>query len=395
MLPALLIDVDDTLLDTDIERFLPAYLQRLGQHLNHLVPSEPMIAALMRGAKAMLDNLGPLKTLHQAFGEIYYPTLHTTEDALRPALEAFYRDHFPDLRHQTRPRPQARALIAHAFASGTDGVIATNPLFPRTAIEQRLTWAEIPASEYPYALITHYENMHFAKPRPEYLAEVLGLLARSPIEAAMIGNNPADDLGPARLLGMAVFHVGEPPSRYPHSDLTQARLWLSLASSQTDPQAAASPPALLAMLRGDLAALHTLSTRLEPAAWHRRPAADVLAPAEILCHLRDVEVDVNLPRLEAILGSTEPFFHAVDTDRWIEQRGYLQQDGMAALMAFGAARQQLVAQLDSLELEAWERRARHALLGPTTLAEMVRVITDHDRLHLAALRASLPQPRLD
>ena len=61
-----------------------------------------------------------------------------------------------------------------AFASGYQVVIATAPLFPLLAIQERLRWAEI--DECPFTLITSMETSHFAKPHPEYLAEILARL---------------------------------------------------------------------------------------------------------------------------------------------------------------------------------------------------------------------------
>lgn len=396
MIKTLLLDLDDTLLDNDIDRFLPQYLKRLGAHLNDVVASERMIPALLQGTQAMLENRDPERSLHQAFSSIFYPALETTEDDLRPRIEGFYRDRFPELRELTRPRPDARVLVHDALSMGLEVVIATSPLFPLTAIEQRLAWADVPAPEFPYRLITHYDNMHFCKPRPEYVAQILGLLGRSSAEAAMVGNNPEDDLAPARLLGMAVFHIrGQETGHGPGGDLKQALRWLRQAHREPDAEAAARRAALLAMLRGHLAAVHAMAARLQPSAWIARPSPTSMAPTEILCHLRDADTEVNLPRVEAILRSPDPSLSAVNTDLWIEERGYLRQSGQEALLAFGRARKELIGRLETLEEGQWRRTSRHALLGVTSLAEMIRVVIDHDRLHLAALRSSLPEARLD
>lgn len=224
---------------------------------------------------------------------------------------------------------------------------------------------------FPYRVITHYENMHLTKPRPEYVAEIPGLL------------------------GLAVFHLGEPDLGYPGGDLRQAAQWLPRALQHTDAQAASTPPALMALLRGHAAALHTITTRFDPASRARRSSRDDLTPNETLCHLRDVEAEVHLPRIRLILRTSEPFLRAIDTDRWIEERNCREQDGLEAFHTSIAARDELLRHLQSLDESDWQGPARHSLLGPTTLAEMVRVITDHDRHHLASLRLSLPQARVD
>ena len=99
--------------------------------------------------------------------------------------------------------------------------------------------------------------------------------------------------------------------------------------------------------------------------------------------------EVNLPRLEAILSRNEPHLTAYDTDRWAEERAYIQQDGQTVLQEFSQARTKLVETLTALEPEAWSRAARHALIGPTTLAELMKIAAEHDWLHMAQLCETL------
>ncbi len=56
-------------------------------------------------------------------------------------------------------------------------------------------------------MITSYEHLHFAKPQPEYFAEILARLGRQPEEALMIGDSLENEILPAHRLGMSVFHV--------------------------------------------------------------------------------------------------------------------------------------------------------------------------------------------
>jgi len=43
--------------------------------------------------------------------------------------------------------PEARSVVQAVFDAGYDVVIATNPLFPDTAIRQRMEWADV--AEFP------------------------------------------------------------------------------------------------------------------------------------------------------------------------------------------------------------------------------------------------------
>jgi FMN phosphatase YigB (HAD superfamily) len=387
MIRTLLLDLDDTLLENDVEAFVPAYLQRLGAFLNDRAPAERLIPLLLHATRVMLENNDPEITLERVFAANFYPPLGLSEESLRGPIAAFYEKEFPHLRALTAPIPEAQALVREAEARSLEIVVATNPLFPRTAIEQRLEWAGVPVDRQEYALVTSYDAVHFAKPSPAYYAEALALLARSPAEAAMVGDNVDADLAPARRIGVHAYHVsGSPDPGFPGGGVGGVLAWVDALDREPDPAPTRSAEALTAILRGNLAAWLTLTGRLREEAWFARSDGNPISPVEIVCHLRDAEAEVNLPRLERILGETDPFLSAVDTDPWVVERDYQHQDPAQALARFTRDRKELLARLEALPPEAWRRPARHALLGPTTLAEIVGLMTEHERIHMAALR---------
>ncbi len=385
MIRAVLLDLDDTLLGNQIDAFLPVYLERLGAHLNDLVPAERMIATLLQATRRMMQNRDPSRTLEQTFAQAFYPALGVPAQALRDRIDAFYATEFPRLRELTRLRPEARPLIDSAIQSGLQVAVATNPLFPLTAIAQRLDWAGAPPDQVPFAYVPSYETMHFCKPDPAYFTEILGRLGAPAHESAMIGDNPDDDLAPAGSLGLATFRIAEPAGEH----LERARLWLREALDHASLEAARTPGSLVAHLRGYLAAWLGLTGDLEPAAWTRRSPNGGWAPVEIVCHVRDVELEVNLVRVEAILSTPNTFISAADTDPWAESRSYLRQEARQARQSLLEARTRLIARLEALDPAQWELAARHALLGPTTLRELIALSVDHDRQHLAQLRAAI------
>ncbi len=390
MIKAALIDLDGTLLDNDIQSFLRAYLGRLGQSMASVAPADQFIPLLMRATQAMLDNDDPARSLQSAFADNFYPSLGVAESELRPQLEDFYRTVFPEFRSLTHPRPDAGALVQGALDAGMQVVVATGPLFPRTAIEQRLDWAGIPVSRFAYSLLTSYEVMHSSKPHASYYAEILGMLGVGSAEAVMIGNDPSDDLAPARALGLAAFHVAEVrQAGYEGGSLAEARRWLTGVGERTDPAAAGRPQAIVARLHGHLGALLTMTRGLDSTDWPRRPASDSWSPVEIVCHLRDVEAEVNVPRLKTLLASEDAFVHGADTDHWAEERNYRGQSPGPALDAFIQARKETLGLVRDLEEAQWSRRARHSFLGPTTLREVVSIIADHDLVHLSQLRRAI------
>jgi len=128
---------------------------------------------------------------------------------------------------------------------------------------------------------------------------------------------------------------------------------------------------------------------LEPNQWKRRPEPDSWSPVEIVCHLRDVELEVNLPRYWALLTEERPFVSAVETDGWAAERAYIEQPPDEALATLARARKESLSILSSIRTAEWQRQARHALLGPTSLAELGGVSADHDLIHLAQLRSAI------
>lgn len=392
MIKTLLIDLDDTLLDTNMGEFLPAYFDRLASFLSDLAPRERLIACLLQAVHAMNDNLDPTRSLKFAFDEVFYPSLGVTEADLRQRVVAFYAEEFPNLRQLTRSRDEAPDFIRAARKAEYELVLATNPLFPRSAITQRLDWSGVPAQASDFALVTSYENAHFTKPNPEYYAEILGKLGRPCAEAVMIGDNQEADLAPAVLLGMQAFHVTQTPNgNFSGGSLSAATAWLQqdgaeAAYGEADP---ATPRQVLARLRGYLAALLGTVAGVSGDAWREKPSTSEWSPVEIVCHLRDVELEVNHVRIEQILNQPSPFLSAADPDQWAGPRRYLDQDPEQALARFVDARVETISRLAALDDEAWRLPARHALFGPTTLTELVSLAVDHDLVHLGQLHDGL------
>jgi FMN phosphatase YigB (HAD superfamily) len=390
VIPTLLIDLDNTLLGNDMENFIPPYLQKLSAHLANLIPPDQMIPELLNGTRKMMDNLDPTLNLEQVFAQHFYPALGVSEEKLRIQIDDFYATVFPSLEAITTRFPESERFMKDVFKTDSEVVIATSPVFPRTAIHQRLDWAGVSIARFDYTLITSYEDFHFTKPHLEYYAEILGRLGKSSHETVMIGNDQENDLEPARALGMAVFHAhASSPEKYPGGSLENAIAWLEDAPKHSHVQSASRPQVLLARHRGNLAALLSMTKGLNEPIWTHRMERDEWAPVEIVCHLRDVETEVNLPRVRRILSDLDPHLSSFDTDLWAEERDYICQSGPDALSAFIEGRQETISILEEIDAQDWSRPARHSLFGPTTLIEVMNIAAEHDLLHLAQLRSTL------
>lgn len=393
----LLVDLDDTLLSNEMASFLPDYLQALGSHLEKFAPPEQLIPALIAGTQAMVVNQRPDRELKEIFEANFYPALGLSPDDLREAIGDFYTDVFPNLQELTNPIPQAIALVRQALERGYEVVVATNPLFPLTAIQQRLSWAGLPVEEYPFRLIPSYETFHFSKPNPAYYAEIMSRLGWPEGPVIMVGDNPYNDVDPARRLGISVYWVTDGLKGLPAGLLTPNQQgaidgvipWIDATPASELQPDYQRPEALLAILRSTPASLSCLASGIPESIWSQSPVEGEWSITEILCHLRDVEGEVNIPRVEKLLKDTNPFLPGMDTDPWAEERMYFCQNGPEALHDFVNFRIQLLGLLESLQTEDWERKARHAIFGPTHLREIISILTGHDRLHIRQVYESL------
>ncbi len=202
---AVLFDLDDTLLENNMDRFLKAYFDLLAPAVAHLVPPEEFIPALMHATHAMINNDDPAVTNQKAFVDDFFPRVGRTPKEMMPLFDDFYAVQFGRLQTLTRPSPSARAAIQTALDAACDVVIATNPVFPDTAIRQRMEWAGV--SDFPFKMVTSYELMHAAKPNCRYYREILEYIGRNPDECIMVGDDWNNDIAPAMKIGLQVFWI--------------------------------------------------------------------------------------------------------------------------------------------------------------------------------------------
>jgi FMN phosphatase YigB (HAD superfamily) len=389
----LLLDLDNTLLVNNMDTFVPAYLGAWSRLVANFVDPKRFVDALLGGTRQMTRNRRPDATLQEVFEAFFFPALQVDVAQFREIAERFYAQVFPTLRGLTKPRPEAVALVEQALARGYRLAIATNPLFPLTAIQQRLAWAGLPVESFSFAMVPSYERFHFTKPEPAYFAEMLGFLGWPDGPVVMVGDDLELDIHPARKAGIPAFWLAHPGSEGAGSiagpdgptmtgSLEDILPWLEKTPAEDLTPDYNSPAAMLATLRANPAVLNSLCRQIPAATWVRRPLPGEWCLTEVVCHLRDVDQEVNTPRLQKLLAENNPFIPGMDTDRWAEERNYIQQDGPQALAQFIVQRSKLLETLDALQKGDWQRTARHAIFGPTPLIELVGIIARHDRMHL-------------
>lgn len=386
----LLLDLDDTLLNSNMDAFIPAYFQALSKAMADLVAPEVMLPALMGGTKAMIENMDPGLTLKQVFDAHFYPALKIEPGLLKDRIDRFYDEEFPKLGVLTSPIPEAVQLVERAFEEGMRVVIATNPVFPQKAVQHRLRWAGLAPEKYPFALITSYEKFHFTKEAVAYYPEVMAQLGWPDDPVVMVGDDEFREVKPTQAAGMSMFwvrkdgDVTKEAQDIPHGKLGDFQGWLEKSDPEQLKMKFETAESVLANLRSTPAALATMTEGFSTNDWKHTAVEGEWSPTEITCHIRDVDREVNLPRIRKVIEGGNPFLPGEITDVWVKERNCAEQDGRQALVDFIKARKEMIEVLESLNMD-WSQPARHAIFGPTTLQELVGFMAGHDRVHVNQL----------
>lgn len=226
MLDMILFDLDGTLAPFLQDEFIRAYFQLLVRRLAPMgYEADKLVQSLWKGVDAMIQNDGSV-TNRQKFWEVFTGDLGIQALALESALDDFYGREFDAVRSVLREDADRSGLIRSLRDKGYRLVLATNPVFPAVAVETRLRWVDLTASDFDY--VTTYENSRRSKPNPGYYQDILRHMEQRGDACLMVGNNPVDDMA-AREAGMSVFLVtdcienpdGLPVEDYPHGSFRE------------------------------------------------------------------------------------------------------------------------------------------------------------------------------
>ncbi len=223
MIRSLLLDLDDTLLGNNLDTFMTRYFALLSNYAQPLFPADTFLPHLVQATRGMITDTDPALTNDRIFWRDFERLTGGRRDELEPFFQRFYDTEFEQLRSTTVVRPAAAELVREALGRGLSVVVATNPLFPRTAIEQRLAWAGLPVGDYDFALVTSYENMHATKPQPAYYREILAAVGAAPHEALMVGDDWRNDIAPAAAVGLFTYWIAPADAAPPDSALVHGQ----------------------------------------------------------------------------------------------------------------------------------------------------------------------------
>lgn len=221
-----LFDLDGTLLPMDQDQFVGAYFKLLAKKLAPRgYEAKALMDGIWSGTAAMIRNDGS-KTNEEAFWEDF--TGHFGKKALEdlPYFDEFYRTDFLQVQQVCGFREEAAQVIAYLKGRKIPVILATNPIFPSVATENRIRWAGLEPSDFIH--YTTYENSRFCKPNLDYYRQILKRFDLQPEECLMVGNDVGEDMITEKL-GMEVFLLTDclinkadtDISRFPHGSFPE------------------------------------------------------------------------------------------------------------------------------------------------------------------------------
>jgi len=375
MIKAVLLDMDNTVLKNPDRAFATAFLTKFEQHFetNLAVQGSALvfrrlISLFSRGRIGDESNSElTVRTMAETTGQ--------SPEKIRTTLNQFYDEIYPFLQSCIQPVAGVVKLIEELRDAGHKVIIATNPIYPASAVKQRLMWANLPAQDADYDFITSADNMHYAKPDPAYFAEILGRIGVEPDETIMVGDSFRNDIRPAQTIGIHTYHLKEHTLADFMVDFPAIKRQVArqqLQPSMIEPQ-----------LRGNIGALYGLLADVQPNFWHQKPVSNEWSIVQILCHLVSAENHNERPRLQKILRVDNPFITAPKPPG--PNIEACAEEGLSVARHFVNTRQKTIELIQTFTDDDWKKPARHSIFGLTTMLEMAYFTAQHDRLHLNQL----------
>ncbi len=204
MFNAILFDLDDTLLRNEMNAFVNAYWSTLLPKIKKVFPDYPIKDAILAGTQAMIKARRSSNSLREIFIQNFEKMTTLNFVDVEPIFLDYYNKEYREIKKVTQRITGALTAVEEALKITDTIVLATIPIFPLVAIEERLRWAGLENAAFSF--ITSFEVMHASKPNPEYYAEIADHVGCTPEDCLMIGNDLKDDMV-AKAVGMKTFLV--------------------------------------------------------------------------------------------------------------------------------------------------------------------------------------------
>ena len=207
MIKAVLFDLDGTLLPMDEEAFTKGYFGLLYQKaMKYGYEKDEFIKTILKGTFAMKANDGSC-TNEEAFWKCYAGVYGQEKLKDKAIFDDFYLNDFANTKAFCGENCKAKEVFDYCKQKYGRVILASNPIFPKEAMEWRLKVAGLNPEEFDY--ISDYSNSHYSKPNSNFLKEILEKNNLKSGEVVYFGNSEIEDGKPAKELGIEVYMVGD------------------------------------------------------------------------------------------------------------------------------------------------------------------------------------------
>ncbi|MDD6212909.1 MAG: HAD family hydrolase [Clostridiales bacterium] len=204
MIRTILFDLDGTLLPMDQDIYVREYIGKLARFFGEdAEDAERVKHAMIQAVVAVMkDQSG--QNNEELFWSVYTAASGRDLRQNPEKLFEFYAVEHPKLCKAVAQGRNSLRPVEILKEKGYRVVLATNPLFPRMATYQRMSWAGFAPSDFEW--VTTYENSRNCKPHGAYFQDLLEQIGEVPENCLMVGNDTRDDMLAAEL-GMEVYLV--------------------------------------------------------------------------------------------------------------------------------------------------------------------------------------------
>lgn len=186
-----LFDLDGTLLPINGEAFEAIYFKGLSSYFLDKYEPKEFIKLIWTATKAMVIDTSS-KTNEEAFMEALQSLVKEDITWMQERFNQFYLNEFDQIKIAVTPNQFIQKAVKLLKEKGYRLVIATNPMFPKIAIEKRIEWTGCDRNDFEY--VTSFEENHYCKPQLKFYEEVLNDLKLEASQCLMVGNDMNEDM---------------------------------------------------------------------------------------------------------------------------------------------------------------------------------------------------------
>ncbi|MDO4179644.1 MAG: HAD family hydrolase [Phascolarctobacterium sp.] len=191
---AVFFDLDGTLLFVEIYAFMQEYTRKVTKKFSAKGYDPQVFTKKFWDASIALMQCDGSKLCSETFWDtwcqLFEKTDYTEDEKI---FEDFYNNEWKELRELfIKYNPDAVRAVEICRKKGLKVVLATNPVFPPLATDQRMSWTGLAPEMFDY--VTYYDNSHYTKSDTNYYLELCEKLDLKPEDVLMVGNDTRDDM---------------------------------------------------------------------------------------------------------------------------------------------------------------------------------------------------------